>query len=272
MGLWGRCARGGEAVRVLVRIVALAGLFLLMAPAQMLALGCWRRAARGIPLVFHRLAMRVMGFQIVVRSGAVVRGPSLVVANHISYLDILVLGSLVMGRFVSRAEVRNWPIIGVMARMQRTVFTHRRSGQLRSELRKVERIIEAGDIAILFPEATTGDGLRLLPFKSSLLDVGRCRDGRLPVQPISIRYSAVDGLPMTREWMPFFAWYGDMAFTRHILGVLGYRKVTVEVIVHPPCTLAEQRDRKALASCARQRIASGLACLRWAPALKEVLA
>src|SRR5262249_58499052 len=131
-------------------------------------------------------------------------------ANHTGYLDIAVLGSVMPGSFVSKAEVASWPLFGWMAKLQRCVFVDR---QVRSTAQQRDAIAErlaAGDALILFPEGTSADGNFILPFKSALFSVVYKRDQPVTVQPVSLTYTRLDGLPIGRMMRPFFAWYGDM--------------------------------------------------------------
>ena len=174
----------------------------------------------------------------------------LFVANHISYLDITVLGSLIAGSFVAKTEVARWPLFGWLAKLQRSVFVDR---QVRSTAQQRDAIAErlaAGDALILFPEGTSGDGNRVLPFKSALFSVadqpsdgltgrGAAGVGRLyPARRHADRARACGrSSPGTATWR----W-------RRICGrVLGLGTVEVVVEFHPPTTLAECGSRKALA-------------------------
>jgi lyso-ornithine lipid O-acyltransferase len=120
--------------------------------------------------------------------------------------------------------------------------------------------LAAKDALILFPEGTSGDGNRILPFKSALFSAaGRPEADAVTVQPISIAYTRLDGLPIGRALRPLFAWYGSMALAPHLWTVLGLGTVEIVVEFHPPTTLAECGSRKALARYCEQRVAAGMA-------------
>jgi 1-acyl-sn-glycerol-3-phosphate acyltransferase len=164
----------------------------------------------------------------------------LFVANHASYLDITVLGALIRGSFVAKAEIADWPFFGLLAKLQRTVFIERRSAQAAKHRDEIARRLEAGDDLILFPEGTSSDGNRILPFKSALFSVAeREVEGRpLTVQPVSVAYLKLDGLPIGREWRPNVAWYGAMNLLKHAWNLFTLGKLTVEVGFHPPLDMA----------------------------------
>jgi 1-acyl-sn-glycerol-3-phosphate acyltransferase len=158
--------------------------------------------------------------------------------------------------------VARWPFFGALAKLQRTIFVDRmarhRTHDQRSE---ITRRLERGRSLILFPEGTSDNGARVLPFKSALLSAAEEPvRGRMPlVQPVSIAYTRLDGAPMGRALRPFFAWYGDMSLVPHLWQALGLGTVTVEVEFHAPVTAAEFPSRKALADYCRRRVAAGIA-------------
>ncbi|CAA7614063.1 1-acyl-sn-glycerol-3-phosphate acyltransferase [Candidatus Terasakiella magnetica] len=204
---------------------------------------------------YWRVVIRLIGFEVVVHGVPLDgQGPTLYVANHASYLDIIVLGSVLRAYFVAKSEVAGWAGFGFLARFSRTVFIDRRPGAAQRESNNIRSRLEAGDSLILFPEGTSNDGNRVLPFKSAILSVaegdipgpGGSR-GTLPVQPVSVAYTKLDGLPMSRALRPLFAWYGDMTLAGHLLAALGVGKITVEVEFHPAVTIADLHSRKALA-------------------------
>jgi 1-acyl-sn-glycerol-3-phosphate acyltransferase len=226
-------------VLAMVPVVALLGFFQLIGPCRWVARFFWQVAAK------------IIGITLVVRGKPCSDHPTLFVANHASYLDIVVIGALVRTAFVAKKEVAQWPGIGFLSKLGRTVFIERRPNRSKDQKdAMISRLMDIGESLVLFPEGTSNDGNRVLPFKSALLSVAEARlpDGRpLPVQPISIAYTHLGGLPMGRGWRPYFAWYGDMELAPHLWTVLGLGHLTVEVDFHPVVTLEQFGSRKALA-------------------------
>lgn len=211
---------------------------------------------------YFRVVCRLCGLR-VVSHGTPAGGvwPVLFVANHASYLDIIVLGSLLPACFVAKSEVAGWPGFGFLARIAQTAFVDRRRGGTAKERSLLRRRIEDGDSLILFPEGTSNDGNRVLPFKSSLFAVAETplADGSpLVVQPVSVAYTRLDGMPMGRALRPFYAWYGDMALAGHLLAALGLGRATVEVIFHAPVSIRDFKDRKALANHCHDVVHTGV--------------
>lgn len=257
MGSLGRF--GSPALRLWRLAVYLAWTLPLM-PVQALGLVCRRRWVATFPRFYHRQCRRILGIELRQLGNPTGDRPVLFVANHVSYLDITVLGSLLAASFVAKTEVAGWPLFGWLARLQRSVFVDRRARSTARQRDSIAERLAAKEALILFPEGTSGDGNRLLPFKSALFAVAEhASAGPVTVQPVSIAYTKLDGIPLGRALRPFFAWYGSMALAPHLWRMLGLGTVEVVVEFHPPTTLGECGSRKMLARYCEQRIAEGLA-------------
>ena len=185
---------------------------MLALPVQGLCLLLPGRARAAFPTVFLGMLCRLIGLKVQVVGQVSRARPVLYVANHSSWLDILVLGSVLQGRFVAKDEVDSYPFVNIMARMARTVFVSRSRRGTGREADAMREVMAGGDNLILFPEGTSNDGTRVLPFRSSFLAVAA---GARQVQPISVVYDRLGGLPARRRDRPFFAWYGDMDLGSH---------------------------------------------------------
>ncbi len=249
---------------LLIRGIILTGVFLVLAPVQLIALACDLESLRGrIPVLFHRMVLTLLGVQIAVH-GVPARGKRvLYLSNHCSYLDIPILGSLLEASFISKAEVAGWPILGWLSSMQRTIFINRQAiRQVREQRDHIAQRVAAGDSLILFPEGTSSDGNRVLPFKSSLLSVTATQataSKTIIIQPISLAYSRLDGMPMGRALRPAFAWYGAMGLIQHITRMLFHGMLSVDVVFHPAIPAAQFSSRKDMAAQCHTIIAHGVA-------------
>lgn len=253
----------GSPARACLRILAYVAITVPLLPVQALALALRFPLATKLPLNYHRLVCRILGIRVSVRGTLAPARPLLVAANHSSYLDIEVLGGLVPGSFVAKAEIAGWPFFGWLAKLQRSVFIERRSSKAREHKDEIEKRLIEGDVLILFPEGTSDDGNRLLPFRSALFSVAERRiEGEpLVVQPVSLAYTRLDGMPMGRSFRPFFAWYGDMALAPHLWRMLGMGVLTAEVIFHEPVTIDRFASRKAMAEHCWRVVSEGVASL-----------
>ena len=184
--------------------------------------------------------------------------PVLFVANHSSWLDILVLGSLVGGSFVAKAEVALWPGVGVLARLQRTEFVERTRRMARTHVHRLQQRLEGGARLMMFPEGTSTDGSYVLPFKSALFSaVERAPQSAKPVvQPVTVAYVRIGEHPADQRTRPSVAWYGDMEFFPHIWGVFQLSRICVEVTFHEPAPEICYESRKALSAHCESVIAA----------------
>jgi 1-acyl-sn-glycerol-3-phosphate acyltransferase len=253
----------GSSARTVLRILAYLAITVPLLPVQALAVALKHDLAKTLPLAYHRIVCRVLGIRVQARGTLAPARPLLVIGNHSSYLDIEVLGSLIPGSFVAKAEIAGWPFFGWLAKLQRSVFIERRSSKTREHKDEIEKRLLERDVLILFPEGTSDDGNRLLPFRSALFSVAerRIEGAPLLVQPVSLAYTRLDGLPMGRSFRPFFAWYGDMALASHLWRMLGMGVLTAEVVFHDPVTIDGFASRKALAEHCWRVVSEGVASL-----------
>jgi 1-acyl-sn-glycerol-3-phosphate acyltransferase len=255
-------ALGSSAVVGALRLIAYIAWTLPAMPIQAFFLLARMPGRVTFPVFYHRICCRILGLKLEVHGRPVKKRPSLLVANHTSYLDIEVLGSLIGGCFVAKSEVADWPLFGWLARLQRTVFVDRRRGSTGDQRDQINERLEGGDRLILFPEGTSSDGNRVLPFKSALFSVAERRvdDEPLTVQPVSVAYARFSNLPMDRDLRPYFAWYGDMYLATHVWRMVKLGGATVVVQFHDPVTIETAGGtRRALAEHCHGVVADGVA-------------
>jgi 1-acyl-sn-glycerol-3-phosphate acyltransferase len=187
--------------------------------------------------------------------------PVVFVSNHSSWLDVVVLGATLPACFVSKRDVADWPAVNLVARLGRTVFVSRlRTTTIRETIDMRRRLAE-GDNLILFPEGTTSDGSRVLPFRSSFLAIAAAEPQPL-VQPVSIVYDRLAGLPTGRATRPIFAYYGDMSIGPHYWRLAQCHGLGASIVLHQPLDPHDYPDRKALSQAAWRVVAEGAATLR----------
>ena len=242
------------------RLIRLFGWIALCAPFQTVLLWLNAPLAKRLPHIFHRVACRIVGLDVELWGERSRARPTLYICNHTSYFDIVALGSVLPGSFVAKVEVRGWPLFGFMARLQRTVFVERRRDATAKHRDEMVARMEAGDSLILFPEGTSSDGNRVLPFKTAFFGIAEKPIGGRPltVQPVSIAYTKLNGIPMGRRYRPYYAWYGDMDLASHLLEMVGLGRATVVVECHAPVTIEQFKNRKELAAYCERVIAEGV--------------
>jgi len=247
-------------VRAAARLLAYVLLTVPLMPVQTLFVLLRLPWAYGLPRLYHRLCCRIFGVELIVEGTVAPTRPILFVANHISYLDITVLGAVIDTCFVAKKEIARWPFFGWLAKLQQTVFVERRARAVAGERDELSRRLEARANVVLFAEGTSSDGNRLLPFKSALFSVAERSVGGAPlaVQPVTLAYTRLDGMPLGRPLRPFVAWYGDMDLAPHLWFALGLGRITAVLRFHPPVTLPAFGTRKALATHCQQTIGVAL--------------
>jgi len=171
---------------------------------------------------------------------------AMIVSNHLSYLDIATLASLLPAVFVSKAEVERWPFWGTMARMGGTIFIDR--GRKRDTVRVLSEIENAflrGDSVVVFPEGTSTEGSTIIPFKSSLLASAATQGN--PVYWLTVSYQTPHGGDLARDHV---CWWGDAAFLPHFIGLCKLRRI--EALITFGDAPIQAQDRKALADTLRR--------------------
>lgn len=250
-------------LRAAVKIGVLAPVVAVGIPVQWAALR-WRLGPPGlVPWLFHRAVCRILGIRRVVVGRPPNGEPALILANHVSWLDIAVIGSLMPLSFIAKSEIAGWPLFGLFAKLQRSVFIDRsRRGATAEVNETVAHRLKRGEAIVLFAEGTTGDGTRILPFRSAL--VGAARDAladpeapRIVLQPLSIAYVGRDGLPLGRAGQPAVAWYGDMDLLPHLKGILAGGPIDVHLCWGEPIPFDAETDRKRATQAAHRAVRGG---------------
>ena len=245
-------------LRVVLGLIAAALFLAVAAPLAHLSrrLG-WRRGPAA-SVALHRWFCAVLRLRLR-RFGTPGPAQRLIVANHVSWLDIVALGAMERSAFLAKKEVGLSLWTRWIVELQGVVYVDReRKGCIPAVNAEMSRRIAAGDPVVLFAEATTSDGVRLLTFRSSHFEAA-CAAGGV-VQPVFLHFKRLGGLAIGRRDMPQIAWYGDMAFLPHLFALLASGGVECDVHYGAPIRVADHGDRKALARAtetAMRRLAEG---------------
>ncbi|MAL79074.1 MAG: 1-acyl-sn-glycerol-3-phosphate acyltransferase [Sneathiella sp.] len=232
----------------------------LLAPVQMIILLFFKQHRYCIPRIFHKGLCRLLRVK-VVTSGTIEKSrPTLFVLNHISWLDIPVIGSALHGSFVAKREVESYPLIGPISKLQQTIFIERSRPAIKGHKGEMQEHLEKGDNLFLFPEGTSSNGIIIQSFKSAYFGLAERKigDRHLPVQPVTLAYSRMNGIPLTRGTMGIVAWVGDEELLSHVWEYLKRGKITAELRFHPPVTIDDYDSRKTMASDCQMTIAKSL--------------
>jgi 1-acyl-sn-glycerol-3-phosphate acyltransferase len=241
-------------IRVIFIALAFVALTLVLLPFQLIGLAFDLRLRRTIPRLYHRVLCALIGVRIREIGRRSTASPALILSNHVSWLDISVITALAPVVFVAKSEVARWPVFGWLAKLQRTIFINRQARhQTGAATREIASRLLGGDAVVLFAEGTSSDGIRVLPFRSSLVGAVHhaLGDGtqhtHVTVQPMSLAYVGFGGLPIGRALRERVAWYGDVDLIPHLLHLLSSGAVDVTVSWGEATAYDISADRKAIA-------------------------
>ena len=200
-------------------------------------------ANRLIP-IFHRGVLRCFNLCCVVEGDPAVTLPTLYICNHISYLDIFVLGAILPAVFIAKSEVAKWPLFGSLARLQDSLFIERKSRKVGSQIQQIQRHLLDVSNLILFPEGTSNLGTFVAPFNSSFFQATDSEEDNILIQPVTVAYTHYKNLPMDRNTRDFYAWYKPRKILNHFLNGLGLGRAQVKLIFHEPVKFSSFDSRK----------------------------
>jgi 1-acyl-sn-glycerol-3-phosphate acyltransferase len=238
--------------KAVIIIFVLTIVSLILIPLQWIAIKLRLPVRKKLPQIWHLIATRLVGIRIRQIGQPAADRPLLIASNHASWVDITVVGSLMPLSFIAKSEVSGWPIFGLFAKLQRTVFVNRtKRSQTAQVADAIAERMAAGDAMVLFAEGTSNDGNCVLPFRSALLGaatraLGEGENSKVWVQPLSIAYQGFYGLPMGRAHRPHVAWYGDMELAGHLWGIFSRGALDVVVRWGEPVLVDRTTDRKTL--------------------------
>jgi 1-acyl-sn-glycerol-3-phosphate acyltransferase len=240
-------------IRIFVAVAFIAISTLALAPLQIIAMktGLWRETV--ILKWWHRAMLKGLGIRVHAVGTLSDKRPLLVASNHISWTDIMVLGSLVDVKFIAKSELEGWPLLGWLSKLQRTVFIEReRKRKSGDQANEIATRLGKGDAMVLFAEGSTGDGNILLPFKSTLFGAASMAlsEGAVEevfIQPVAIAYTRLHGVAFGRHDRAIAAWIGDQDLLPHVKALLSQRALDVEVHFGEPVVFARGSNRKEVA-------------------------
>ena len=242
-----------------VLLLAVVGV-VLVAPQAFWRLLCKHCRPGPLPRVIHWLVLSILGIRVEVFGQPAFGRSTVWVGNHLSYLDIPVLGSLGPMRFVAKEEIQGWPLFGWLAGLQRTVYISRRPRHAVAASAHFANAVSSGGVVVLFAEGTSSDGSAVLPFRPSLFEVlmTSAVDGT-EVQGFTLRLLDVDGRDATDAVVrDLYAYHRDMSLLPHLRAFLRLQGARLHVIFHPAMTPSMFADRRMLAARLHDQVVWGL--------------
>ena len=219
------------------------------------------------PRLFHRLGCIFLGLRVTLIGEPPTRRPTLLVSNHVSWTDIVAIGSVADVTFVAKREVGEWFFVGMMARLQRTIFVDRtRRSDAGRTSREMGAHMAGGNAVLLFAEGQSDIGTHVLPFRSALIGAAQhammeAGAGEVWIQPLTIAYTRLQGLPVSRNERTLIAWIKSKSVKQNIRDILGGPVKDVTVAFGTPRLLAPGDDRKAVARQAEAEVRAMLVAL-----------
>ena len=259
---------------ILLHIMAVAKLFAFVIGTFILVLvhTIWYIVTRrlDVTMFFHQWCCFIFNIKIeIVGENAHRKNhPVIYLCNHISYLDILVLGSFIDGCFVAKSEVAGWPGFGFLAKLQKTIFIKRERSALLQSRQSIANAMDKDHDIILFPEGTSTDGWDVLQFRAGLLGIFFPDEKGLGgdysvidnalVQPVAIKHTKINGELATKETRDLYAWYADMELIPHLWDFAHLKSCEVDVHMLPPLSTEDFTHRYDIANAAQERVAKVL--------------
>jgi 1-acyl-sn-glycerol-3-phosphate acyltransferase len=247
-------------LRLVCLIVTLLTFLAVLGPPLRIAQICGSRVGRRIPVLFNRLICTGLRVRVRRHGPFSAAAKQLIVANHVSWLDIPVLGSLEPMCFLAKQEIGDHRASRGIVSMQGVIYVDRsRRSCIPFVNVLMAEAIGTGSPVVLFAEGTTSDGNRILPFRSSHFEAVRLTasspDGDNPIiQPVYIAYTRLAGLPIGRGERPYVAWYGDMTFLPHFFQFVRRGTLTCDVYFGTPIQVSPCLDRKSAARLAEASV------------------
>lgn len=213
-----------------------------------------------VPKLFHGLTCFIFGIRIKIE-GDISQKHTIFVGNHLSYIDIPVLGSFLNATFISKEEVKSWPVFGLLGSLAKTVFISRDRNAVEKCIQDIQSRLARGRSLILFPEGTSTNGKEVIPFKSSVFEIflNQNLKEKITIQPFTINIKDVDGRPVeSLKDHDLYAWYGDMELEPHLWALAKTSGITLTVTFHPPIKANKYDHRKNFAHDCHQAVSNGI--------------
>jgi 1-acyl-sn-glycerol-3-phosphate acyltransferase len=240
-------------------------------PLQLLFLKTGSRYARTFPHWYHRQVCKLVGIRLNVEGKVAAEQGVLLIANHVSWLDITVLSAVAPVSFVAKQEVATWPFVKWLAKLQRSVFVDRnRRVEVGDKANEILERLAGGDHIVLFAEGTSSEGNSVVPFKTALFAAAKPQGGaamgaNVSAQTLALTYPRIYGLPICRRGRHVIAWYGDMDMASHAWRLLGLGPIDANIRIGPAVPLDQFADRKALARYAEDKVRKDVVALLRGP-------
>lgn len=214
-----------------------------------------------VPKIFNRLTLFIFCIKVTMKGAPPERKNVIFVGNHLSYIDIPVLGGYLLANFIAKADVRNWPIFGTLASISRTIYIERDRNAAVKCIQDIEKSLSESRSLILFPEGTSTQGIEVFPFKSSIFELflNKKLKQKLIIQPFTLAITEIDQRPiLSATDNDIYAWHSDMTLPPHLWSLAKSKGVEIELTLHAPRVAKDYDNRKIFASTCHEDVAISL--------------
>ncbi len=252
-----------RSIKAALRIMILVLVSLPIIPLQLLIMAIGKGpSAYILPQLWHKTLCFIFGIKIKYIGKPYTEEQTIFVSNHMSYLDIMVLGTALRASFVAKKDVASWPVFGFLSRLQQTAFISRSHVDARKEKYALDTMITDGKSLIIFPEGTSTDGREVIPFKSSLFSIAlRKKQNNIKIQPITLVIHKVDKHEViTQDDYDLYAWHINMTtpLSEHLWHFARSKGAEIHIHFHTPVDSNGYSDRKILAKVCHEAVSNGL--------------
>lgn len=219
-----------------------------------------------LPYLWHNIVRRAFLIHLEVIGSPVNKRQTIYVSNHVSYLDIPLIGSVLKASFVAKKDVSSWPVFGFLSKLQQTAFISRERKDAQNVAGSLTHMLDEGKNLIIFPEGTSTEGVEVHPFKSSLFSIiVKNNDKDILIQPFTLHITHIEGKPpKTQKERDIYAWHLNMddSLAAHLWRFLKHRGAKITLQFHAPIHANEYSDRKTLAKECHSTVSNGLKFLQ----------
>lgn len=254
-------------LRTLVFVLVVVPILVVLGLSQKIVLWLKLPFWHALPMMAHKVVCTYLGVKVTQIGAPAASKPTLLLSNHISWMDIPAIGSIVPISFVAKAEVGRWPIVSTLAKLQKTIFVDRTrktdTGRVVNEMS--DRMSEGRGV-VLFAEGTSDIGSHVLPFRSALVGATQAamkagEASEIYIQPMCIAYTKLNGLPISRAERTKIAWVGDMGLTDNMSDILLSGTKSVSIMFGEPMLIEGTTDRKKITQQAHAQVREMLVAL-----------
>ena len=239
-----------------LKVFSIILIILLLIPIQYIFVQFKLKHRIYIPIVFHKILLKILGIKVkLIGKNASVR-PLILAGNHTSYLDIIILGSIMPICFIAKEDIKHWFLFGFLAKMQNTIFIKRKNYKTLENLNSINKELDNKSAIVLFPEGTTNTGKKVLNFKSSLFNLFE-KNSTLRLQNFSLCYTHVNNMPIDNRTRPQISWYGEMNIINHLSNFLKLSCVNATIVFHPMLP-TKGLDRKSISTSSIKQVKKGI--------------